>query len=766
MKLLTMVHVPSQLLISMIFVDTISGLCINSHPGHTIGYIVNHTNTDSSIRYLGSKSSVNDCQNSCHDFNYVCDKSSSDVFDNINGINPLFDNANCEITFPQGAAAAVSLTSDLIAKEYIIDAQITATSGVQIGIYFRSDQAGYGYFFVMKLRGDTTCKTGYHCGTNCENVLSNDVPPTTIDVGIMYNLSVHVHDRHFVTYFEGDTHFSTYSNPSDKFGSQWGKSYAGVFVWNGAGIIHSFKLTFPDASDNADERFCAAFLYDTSSNHCYGYYGTDYAHLESSLSSNSRYDSAIRYDSNTCPPTGPDPMPQPTVNPTSNPTLEPTTQPTQAPNPTFKPVDTTVTPTSRPSTGVLQCGTFSVGVYYANAQLLFETSMPFPGELILDASGSEFTVTQINAFGVLGLVGTDEDHNEIITLSVPAGDYMFVLMGEVQTSGIYHVNVRCISAKPTLSPTQLPTNAPSVLVTKGATALPTTALPTTARMIMTTEASSYVSVLVESTSKKHSIHQRKNNGTTLIDDLRIIGYVIVVLISCCLCCFVVFVYYKYCVLKKKYRRDTDQMAHFEMSDMSSVPQVIPDQGLIHATIPSNLDEDLVISWLTETVRLPQYAQLFVDQGYDSMRAVQRIQGKSELCALGVEVAGHQTLIEREIKEIQDIDFTFTDVVKKASPKQASPEPEVESKVEKESAETGGWRAEFTRNMVWEHNGLQRSGYGEPGAKLDTSSHSSDSDSDSLSGLYLKRADAKEIKIPGKKETWNKDMTIEGPSNHL
>eukprot|EP01083_Nonionella_stella_P283532 965136_1 len=156
----------------------------------------------------------------------------------------------------------------------------------------------------------------------------------------------------------------------------------------------------------------------------------------------------------------------PTKKPTHYPIKKPTLSPTHAPTTTIP----TTSPSPRPTTAsptqpdVMSCGDDSMGAY-SNGQLIFETTMPFVGALTFDASNSDFTVTNIEAFTKLGsLLGTDLDHDEVITVSTAvAGAYKFIMAGELegQNTGIYHVKVRCMSDEPTRSPTKSPTQDPS-----------------------------------------------------------------------------------------------------------------------------------------------------------------------------------------------------------------------------------------------------------------------------------------------------------------
>eukprot|EP01083_Nonionella_stella_P143157 444253_1 len=135
-----------------------------------------------------------------------------------------------------------------------------------------------------------------------------------------------------------------------------------------------------------------------------------------------------------------------------------TTNPSHAP--TNHPI-TTAPSSTQP--GTIMCGVPSVGVYSnAGDQLIFEVSMPFTGELIFDASASNFAIIDIEAFTPMGsYLGSDLNKDGIVSLN-PAivADYKFILVGE--GTGVYHVEIRCVL--PTQSPTKYaadPTKRPS-----------------------------------------------------------------------------------------------------------------------------------------------------------------------------------------------------------------------------------------------------------------------------------------------------------------
>eukprot|EP01083_Nonionella_stella_P141283 435002_1 len=103
--------------------------------------------------------------------------------------------------------------------------------------------------------------------------------------------------------------------------------YAAIWVVSLDVTFHSFKMIFPDPMDNTDELRCSAYLYDSIDGHCYGYYGDDYNVIQQSLSLDpqSKYNSAVLYDSETCPPL-------PTAGPSAYPSSQPSASPSQLPS--------------------------------------------------------------------------------------------------------------------------------------------------------------------------------------------------------------------------------------------------------------------------------------------------------------------------------------------------------------------------------------------------------------------------------------------------
>eukprot|EP01083_Nonionella_stella_P145334 455190_1 len=90
-----------------------------------------------------------------------------------------------------------------------------------------------------------------------------------------------------------------------------------------------------------------------------------------------------------------------TSHPSRSPSLSPTGAPTVRPTTSMP---TTVNPTTASPTqpGAMACGEQKVGIYTVGQILVFEAYIPFTGELIFDASGSNFQLKSIESFTSLG----------------------------------------------------------------------------------------------------------------------------------------------------------------------------------------------------------------------------------------------------------------------------------------------------------------------------------------------------------------------------
>ena len=59
----------------------------------------------------------------------------------------------------------------------------------------------------------------------------------------------------------------------------------------------------------------------------------------------------------------------------------------------------------------------------------------------------------------------------------------------------------------------------------------------------------------------------------------------------------------------------------------------------------------VKQWLSEKVGLPQYSDLFVQNGYESLEFIKAITNKEQLSDIGIVLKGHQTVIMAKIQEL-------------------------------------------------------------------------------------------------------------------
>ena len=73
------------------------------------------------------------------------------------------------------------------------------------------------------------------------------------------------------------------------------------------------------------------------------------------------------------------------------------------------------------------------------------------------------------------------------------------------------------------------------------------------------------------------------------------------------------------------------------------------------TAQSVADRQMVKEWLQCIVELPQYFDLFSENGYESIKFIKTMSDKSELREIGITKLGHQTLPWSEIKNLKEHD---------------------------------------------------------------------------------------------------------------
>eukprot|EP01083_Nonionella_stella_P058884 154133_1 len=299
--------------------------CIRSYLNHTIHYISNNISNDSSIRYLGLRSSTIECQNSCRDLNYLCDTSTDNILARENA-TIAFDNATCEIKISDVGTSSFGttliITDNITSNEYIIEVEFTANNGYSIwdeaGVSWRgtTDVSNlYSYWFgtIASTIFVEQCYVGYNDPLQSNKYIAlGYISCTTPARGTKSVIRVHINGLTFTTYSEGEEVYSD----TMQLDSNWPNArYAAIWIVSLDVTFHSFKMIFPNPMDNNDELICAAYIYDTVDGYCYGYYGDDYNAIETSVSLDPQSDSGIIYDSDICPTADP-PSQIPSVSPT------------------------------------------------------------------------------------------------------------------------------------------------------------------------------------------------------------------------------------------------------------------------------------------------------------------------------------------------------------------------------------------------------------------------------------------------------------------
>eukprot|EP01083_Nonionella_stella_P171050 583432_1 len=323
-----------------IFLVVIEGEpCNQSFIDTKIGYITDHLNDAHSrsnvysIYYLGTKLSATDCLESCIDFNYLCDKSPNNIYmhDEPSGSSIWeFNNSSCSITISiddQTLEAWGSLTPNITANEYIIDLQLSIpTNSRDAGVTFKANNYGYtSYNIYLNAVDDVVTRFYYTDHINGQSWVEDDLSKNTIDWNVIHDVQVHVtHDKYTVSLNGQQIYLETDSFPPE----YGGANYAGIYIYDEdastTATYHSFRVRYPDSSDNDDEFVCAAYVFDNGNNDCFGYYGNDYSAIENSLSVDTTHASGILYD--ICPSTS-----YPTSSPTKSLTKQPSHNPTETP---------------------------------------------------------------------------------------------------------------------------------------------------------------------------------------------------------------------------------------------------------------------------------------------------------------------------------------------------------------------------------------------------------------------------------------------------
>eukprot|EP01083_Nonionella_stella_P271075 918241_1 len=132
----------------------------------------------------------------------------------------------------------------------------------------------------------------------------------------------------------------------------------------------------------------------------------------------------------------------------------------------------------------------------------------------------------------------------------------------------------------------------------------------------------------------------------------------------------------YIVWKRGYNNE-DIRRWFEKRKEQKKSKRIPKRATIDDQSDlSNIDNDdfdrsLLVSWLENEVKLPQYLSKFLTNGYDNLRAIKMITNESQLANIGITKLGHQMLI---LEAIRKVDLTHAHALHSPDP-HAHPPPD-------------------------------------------------------------------------------------------
>eukprot|EP01083_Nonionella_stella_P207618 754059_1 len=229
------------------------------------------------------------------------------------------------------------------------------------------------------------------------------------------------------------------------------------------------------------------------------------------------------------------------------------------------------------------------------------------------------------------------------------------------------------TAHPTSHPTYLPTAGPTLYPTEHPTIGPTlnptndpshstsgTAVPNTSKepIIESTISLDDTMVTVSSTNEV-----RDNNAVWIYDTiLSNLELSLVITAAVCICLVVCIIV---CVKRRvqKERQDSAKYiipvnSNSDGSQMVSIPvsnhvvqlNIQPEPATSKEKSCRDITE--VTEWLTKKVKLPQYVQNFVDNGFETMEFVCDITAAEDLKDIGVTLKGHQIRILAKVKDLK------------------------------------------------------------------------------------------------------------------
>eukprot|EP01083_Nonionella_stella_P286767 976045_1 len=212
---------------------------------------------------------------------------------------------------------------------------------------------------------------------------------------------------------------------------------------------------------------------------------------------------------------------------------------------------------------------------------------------------------------------------------------------------------------PSVHPTQFPsvhrTQLPSIEPTEFTSINPTQSpiyidTPQTETTMLSTTTRSYVSTAYNMISTVQTTYGADKEETSQLNYSFVGLFAALGVLGALLCAGAILCVYRN--HSKKALGATTLRLFNSSSNPSTVVAVQSPTSMVSMAATAERQE-LVKTWLESIVRLPQYLELFVENGYDSMKIVARITDKAELLDMGITMKGHQTLIMCEIENLRD-----------------------------------------------------------------------------------------------------------------
>eukprot|EP01083_Nonionella_stella_P083437 230739_1 len=227
---------------------------------------------------------------------------------------------------------------------------------------------------------------------------------------------------------------------------------------------------------------------------------------------------------------------------------------------------------------------------------------------------------------------------------------------------------------PNIDPTNIPTNVPTNIPTRIPTTYPTvdpSVVPSihpsfTPTQTIAIDLTIYSEHMSTSFNHSHTQDVDSKDVSSLFNSDDAL-YVVAVSVFICVAICLLYVMIRF----RKRRRAKPQYAISQMN--SQRPQSIefvqkrpimdmeesvdgpnlsdPRNGtdMINIDMSKSSNNDRFKQWLTENVRLPQYYDCFIQNGYGSVTRIQTIKDKSALAKLGIDKSGHQVRLLKQIR---------------------------------------------------------------------------------------------------------------------